>query len=83
MTTNRPRKNLYIEPEHEELLQATAKEKNISESAVVREILSFYFALHQEPPFRATERFAYLKGKNITTVIIAALSKLIPDRYYE
>ncbi len=82
MATSRPRKNLYVEPEHADLLKSTAEEQGVSESAMLREILSFYFALKADPAFKAMEKLAYMKAVNKTTVVISALNKAIPDKYY-
>lgn len=69
MATNRPRKNLFLDDELNEMLRNHAYKERISESEAGRRALSLYLTLAPTDAYTKALRFAETKGVSVTTVI--------------
>lgn len=83
MTTDMPRKNVYINQSTADMLEIHAKTFNLSESEIVRRALNLYLLIAPYGAYKAAEKFAKEKDVGVEAVILATLSRQVPDKYYE
>ena len=82
MSTNRPRENVYLSDEIAKQMDDYCKVNRISKSKLCRIVLEDFFNIINTPEYQAGFKFAIERKIPMTDVIVAALAKAIPEKYY-
>ena len=81
VATKRPRKNLFLSDELEEMLRTYAHDNRISESEVGRQAFDLFLNLAPTDEYKSALDFAERKDVHISLVIEQMLRKMINDGY--
>jgi len=80
--TDKPRKNIYLNPMLDEFIRDYAHLNRISQSEACRRAIENFCTIAQSPEYQAAQRLAEEKSVDTSEVVTQALKKVIPERFY-